>query len=157
MTITLKERDIWGWPLPSQMSPFWIIWQNHLPRFSDKDWNNEVNSTSRIHHPSLARNMFASRFYVLQLLASSFQTFFTNQSPAQTVFPLQEKRTVISFRSYDVNLSGCLIFESVPYLHYSTVTFLDLLGDYCGFRIEISFRNPDLSVLPFFPDQRGRA
>ena len=94
--------------------------------------------------------MFASRFYVLQLLASSFQTFFTNQSPAQTVFPLQEKRTVISFRSYDVNLSGCLIFESVPYLHYSTVTFLDLLGDYCGLRIEISFRNPDLSVLPFF-------
>jgi hypothetical protein len=47
--------------------------------------------------------------------------------------------------------------EPVPYLHYSTVTFLDLLGDYYGLRLEISFRNPDLSVLPFFPDQRGRA
>ena len=101
--------------------------------------------------------MFASRFYVLQLLASSFQTLFTNQSPAQTVFPLQEKRTVISFHSYNVDLSGCLIFEPVPYLHYSTVTFLDLLGDYYGLRLEISFRNPDLSLLPFFPDQRGRA
>ena len=101
--------------------------------------------------------MFASRFYVLQLLASSFQTFFTNQSTAQTVFPFQENRTVISFRSYNVNLSGYLIFEPVPYLHYSTVTFLDLLGNYYGLRLEISFRNPDLSLLPFFTDQRGRA
>ena len=71
--------------------------------------------------------------------------------------PLQEKRTVISFHSYNVDLSGCLIFEPVPYLHYSTVTFLDLRGDYYGLRLEISFRNPDLSLLPFFPDQRGRA
>jgi hypothetical protein len=85
-------------------------------------------------HAGLVRNMFASRFYVIHLLASSFQTFFTNQSPAQTVFPLQEKRTVISFRSYDVNLSRRLIFESVPYFHQGTVSVLDLLGDYYDLR-----------------------
>ncbi len=122
-----------------------------------------MNRTSRIHHPRLARNIFApleimprcsaarldftiipvgfnaplefltgfaSRFYVFQLLASSSQTFFTSQSPAQTIFPLQEKRSVINFHSYNVYLSGCLIFEPVPYLHHSIVSFLDLLGDY---------------------------
>ena len=93
-----------------------------------------MNRASRIHHPTPARNVSASRFYVFQLLTSPYQTFFTSQSPAQTIFPLQEKRTVISFRSYDVNLSGCLIFEPVPYLHHSTVTFLHLLGDYYGLR-----------------------
>jgi len=56
----------------------------------------------------------ASRCDVFQLLASSFQTLFTSQSPAQTVFPLQAKRIVINFHSYNIDLSGCLIFEPVP-------------------------------------------
>ena len=66
------------------------------------------------------------------LLASSFQTCFTSQSPAQTVFPLQAKRIVINFHSYNVDLSGCLIFEPVAYLHHGTVSFLDLPGDHNG-------------------------
>jgi hypothetical protein len=49
-------------------------------------------------------------WYVFQLLASSFQALFASQSPAQTVFSLQAKRIVINFHSYDVDLSGCLIF-----------------------------------------------
>ena len=68
--------------------------------------------------------------YLLQDVRSSnlsqvrFQAFFTGQSPAQTVFPLQAKRIVINFHSYDVYLSCCLIFEPVPYLHHSTSPFL---------------------------------
>ena len=72
---------------------------------------------------------FASRFYVFQLLASLFQAFFTSQSPPQTVFPLQEKRSVINFHFYDVYLPRCLIFEPIPYLHHSTVSFLDFLWE----------------------------
>ena len=72
-------------------------------------------------------------------------------------FPLQAKCIVINFHSYNVYLFGCLIFEPVSYLHYSTVTFLDLPGDYYGLRPKISLRILELSVLPFFPDQRGRA
>jgi len=94
--------------------------------------------------------MFASRFYVLQLLASSFQTFFTNQSPAQTVFPLQEKSIVISLHSDDVYLPGYLIFEPVPYFHHSAASFLNLLGDYNGLASKISLRNRCLPGLPFF-------
>jgi hypothetical protein len=67
------------------------------------------------------------------------------------------KRIVINFHSYNVYLSGCLIFEPVPYFHHGTVSFLDLPGDYNGLRPKFSLRNPDLSVLPFFPDQRGLA
>jgi len=69
----------------------------------------------------------------------------------------QAKRIVINFHSYNVYLSGCLIFEPVPYFHHGTVSFLDLPGDYNGLRPKFSLRNPDLSVLPFFPDQRGLA
>ena len=72
-------------------------------------------------------------------------------------FPLQAKCIVINFHSYNVYLFGCLIFEPVSYLHHSTVTFLDLPGDYYGLRPKISLRILELSVLPFFPDQRGRA
>jgi hypothetical protein len=101
-------------------------------------------------------NGSASRYYVFQLLASSFQTLFTGQSPAQTVFPLEAKRIVINFHSYDVNLSRRLIFEPVAYLHHGTIPFLDLPGDDNGMRPKISLLNPE-PVLPFFPDQRGRA
>ena len=111
---------------------------------------------SRIHHHSLVRNIPASRFYVLQLLANSFQAFFPNQSPAQTVFPLQEKRIVTNFQSYDVNLSGGLISKSVPYFRQDTASFLGPLGDCNGLRLKISQRNPALSVLLFSPDHRGR-
>ncbi len=73
----------------------------------------------------LTRNISVSRCYVFHLFASSFQICFTSQSPAQTVFSLQAKRTVINFHSYNVYLSGCLILESVPYFQHSIVSFLD--------------------------------
>ena len=66
--------------------------------------------------------------------ASVYQTFFTNQSPAQTVFPLQEKHIVINFQSYDVNLPGCLIFKSVSYFHQGALSFLDRLEGCNGLR-----------------------
>jgi hypothetical protein len=69
---------------------------------------------------------FASRCYVFQLLASLSQTFFTSQSSAQTIFPLQAKRIVINFHSYDVYLSGCLIFEPISYFQHGAISFLDL-------------------------------
>ena len=93
-----------------------------------------MNSTSRIDHLILARNMSAIGFYIFQLLASSFQTIFANQSPAQTVFALQEKSIVISLHSDDVYLPGYLIFEPVPYFHHHAVSFLDLLGEHNDLR-----------------------
>jgi hypothetical protein len=75
-------------------------------------------------------NSFASRFYVVQLIASSSQIFFTGQSPAQTVFSLQAKRIVTHLHSENVCLSACLIFEPVPYLHHGTASFFDLPGDH---------------------------
>jgi len=67
-----------------------------------------------------------------------------------------EKRSVINFHFYDVYLSGCLVFEPVPYLHHSAVSFLDLLENYNGLRPKISRLNLE-PVLPFFRDQRGLA
>ena len=71
-------------------------------------------------------NRSASRFYVFQLVAGSFQTCFTGQSPAQTIFSLQANRIVIDLHSYNVCFAGRLIFEPVPYLHHDTASFLDL-------------------------------
>jgi hypothetical protein len=98
------------------------------------------------------RNGSALRSYVVQLLAGLFETCFTSQSAAQTVFSFQAKRIVTDFHSYNVYLSSCLIFEPVSYLHHSTVTFLDLLSDYKGLTPKISLLNPE-PVLLFF---RGR-
>jgi hypothetical protein len=98
------------------------------------------------------RNGSASRFYVVQFLASLFQTCFTSESAAQTVFPLEAKRIVTNFHSYNVYLSGCLIFEPVSYLHHSTFTFLDPLSDYKGLTPKIILLNPE-PVLLFFRDR----
>jgi hypothetical protein len=104
-------------------------------------------------HSRLGRNIFSSRFYVFQSLASPFQTLFTSQSPAQTVFSLQQKRIVISLHSDDVYLPGYLIFEPVPYFHRAA----SFLGDHNGLASKISLRNRGLPVLLFFQDQQGRA
>ncbi len=48
------------------------------------------------------------------------------------------------------------LFEPVAYLHHGTTPFLDLPGDDNGMRPKISLLNRE-PVLPFFPDQRGRA
>ena len=91
------------------------------------------------------------RFYAVQLRAGLFQTCFTSQSAAQTVFPFQAKGIVTNFHSYNVYLSGCLIFEPVPYLH-STFTFLDLPSNDKGLTAKVSLPNPE-PVLLFFRDR----
>jgi len=82
-----------------------------------------------------------------------FKLALPRQFPAQTGLSFQAKRIVINFRLYNVDLSGCLIFEPVPYLHHSTVSFPD--PDHNGLRPKINLLIPE-PVLPFFPDRRGR-
>jgi len=102
--------------------------------------------------PGSLRNGSVSRCGAFQLVASLSQTSLAGQSPAQTVFPLKEKCIVIDFRPYNVYLSGCLIFEPVPYLYHGIVSFLDLMKGYHRLGPKISLLNPE-PVLPFFPDQ----
>jgi hypothetical protein len=90
----------------------------------------QSNRASRICRPGRARNLSAaSRFYILQLLASSAQTFLAGQSPTQAVFSFQEKRSIINFHSYDIYLPGDLIFDPVPYFHHRAASLPNLLGN----------------------------
>ena len=68
-------------------------------------------------------NRMASGFCIFQLLTGLFQTAFTGQSPSQTVFSLQEKRVAANFHPHDIDLSGCLVFEPVPYFCQSHTSF----------------------------------
>lgn len=95
------------------------------------------------------RNGSASGWDVFQLVTGLSQISLTGQSPTQTVFPFQANCVVINFRSHNVYLSGCLIFEPVPYLYHGIVSFLDLLKGYHRLEPRISLLNPE-PILLFF-------